>query len=103
MRLWRPARSWAAMGIIAMTIGWTAGHVAAQTSLPSLAALDHDTRELLGDVNARLVRVQVPVRIPIDHPLVKWRAQLDPKLREKLDAARARGESPRLYVEPSST
>jgi S1-C subfamily serine protease len=54
-------------------------------------------------VEERLVRVQVPVRLSADHPLVKWRAQLDPKLRERIDTARARGESPRLYVEPSTT
>jgi S1-C subfamily serine protease len=74
-----------------------------QTTLPSLAALNEATQQLYGEVQSHIVRVQVPVRLSTDHPLVKWRAQLEPKLRERLDTARARGESPRLYVEPSTT
>jgi S1-C subfamily serine protease len=75
----------------------------AQTTLPSLASIDQATQSLFRDVQSRIVRVQVPVRISSDHPLVKWRSQLDPKLRDRLDAARARGEPPRLYIEPSTT
>src|SRR4051812_19563437 len=73
------------------------------TTNSSLASFDQAFQQLYRAAQQRIVRVQVPVRIPYDHPLIKWRMQLDPKLREKIDAARAKGDMPRLFVEAPTT
>jgi hypothetical protein len=73
----------------------------AQSTRPALHAFSNEVQQLYRDAQRHLVRVQVPVRVPYDHPLIKWRTQLDPALLERLDAARARGQSPGLYLEPS--
>jgi hypothetical protein len=69
----------------------------------TLASFDQAFQQLYRAAQQRIVRVQVPVRIPYDHPLIKWRMQLDPKLRDQIDAARAKGETPRLFVEAPTT
>jgi hypothetical protein len=69
------------------------------TTQPTLGELDHATQELYRATQSHLVRVLVPIRILSDHPLLKWQSQLDPKLRDQLAAAMARGQSsPGLYV-----
>jgi S1-C subfamily serine protease len=65
---------------------------------PALESFDRELQTLFADAQSRIVRVQVPVYISTDHPLFRWRAQLDPRLREQI----ARGEAPRLYVEPTT-
>src|SRR5689334_9113417 len=68
-------------------------------SQPSLNGLDQATQELYRATQSHLVRVLVPVRILSDHPLLKWQSQLDPKLRDQIASALARGQSsPGLYV-----
>jgi hypothetical protein len=70
-----------------------------QPALPSLGQLDHATQELYRTAQSHMVRVLVPIRIASDHPLLKWQSQLDPKLRDQIAAAMARGQaSPGLYV-----
>jgi S1-C subfamily serine protease len=71
---------------------------------PTLDALDHATQTLYRGAQSNIVRVQVPVKIPADHPLMKWWSSLNPKLREQLEAGAKPGAmAPRMYVESAST
>jgi S1-C subfamily serine protease len=93
----REATLTAIVGLMAMF-----APAAAQTSAPtSFDALNRELQQLFSDAQSRLVRAQVPIHISTEHPLFKWRLQLDPKLRQQLDAARERGEALRLFVEPN--
>jgi membrane-associated protease RseP (regulator of RpoE activity) len=69
------------------------------TTQPALASLDAEIQQLYRDAQESTVRVQVPIRISVDHPFIKWRMQLDPELRRQLEAPRNRGESLRMYVQ----
>ena len=88
------------------------GMAHAQTTAPAsapaaLAALDRDVQQLFRRVQQRTVRVSVPIHLPAsmqqEHPLAKWGERFDSKLKQQLDAARARGAE--IYVEqrPATT
>ena len=65
--------------------------VAAQTSRPALSQLDAEMRALYAEVAAGTVRVRLPApsvaRLigPEDHPLNKWREQLDARVLRNLE------------------
>ena len=87
----------AAMMLAAVGTRFVSGQQSA-TTRPALAALDRELQTLFDHAKACTVRAQVPVHLSTEHPLVKWRAQLDPKLQEQV----ARGDLPRLYLEPTT-
>ena len=107
MRPVRPSTRLFALAVALLAAGATSAQAQEATTRPNgpsaLAPFDQAFQQLYRAAQQRVVRVQVPVRIPYDHPLIKWRMQLDPKLLEKIDAARAKGEAPRLYVEAPTT
>ncbi|MGB7158273.1 MAG: PDZ domain-containing protein [Tepidisphaeraceae bacterium] len=63
----------------------------AQTTRPALSQLDAEMRALYADVAAGTVRVRLPAPAvarlmgPEDHPLNKWREQLDARVLRKLE------------------
>jgi hypothetical protein len=61
---------------------------------PNLAALDVECQRLFQQAESRIVRVHVPVPVPVDDFL----ARFDPKLRAQL-----RPNAPRLFVRASAT
>jgi hypothetical protein len=77
--------------------------LSAQSTLPALTALDHDTQQLYRATQSHIVRVLVPVRIPTAHPLIKWRMQFDRDLQNQLEQARASDDSQRFFVQPATT
>jgi hypothetical protein len=96
----------AATVTIAAPVGRAQTTQPAQPPPASLQALDRDVQKLYGSAQEQIVRVTVPVRIPTklleqEHPLAKWRGQLDPKLREQID--RSRGGQTQVYIDPRPT
>jgi hypothetical protein len=65
-----------------------------QPALPLLAALDAETRQLYQLTESRIVRVHVPMPVPVDEFL----ARFDPKVRAQL-----RPNAPRLFVRASAS
>ena len=61
---------------------------------PNLAALDAECQQLFQQAESRIVRVHVPVPVPVDEFL----AQFDPQVRAQL-----KPNAPRLFVQTSST
>lgn len=99
------------LAAMVLTAACVAGGASAQstqaepraTTQPSLAALDGEVQQLYRDAQQRTVRVIVPIHLPTrlleqEHPLAKWAPQLDPKLLQQLQSAKARGDT-RVFVE----
>src|SRR6266511_2175470 len=77
-----------------------AGLSRAQTTQPTVEALDRGVQELYRGVQESCVRVVVPLQIGPrvqEHPLQKWMPRLDPKVREQLEPKE--GQPVRVYVE----
>ncbi|MEA2710451.1 MAG: serine protease DegQ [Phycisphaerales bacterium] len=84
----------ARVGIVVLTLAVAAVAARAQTTRPTLAALDAEIQQLYRETESRIVRVQVPVPVPVDDFL----ARFDPKVREQL-----KPNSPRLFVRSPAT
>src|SRR6185437_10885335 len=91
--------------LAALTVGSFLNRAAmAQATRPALDAIERDVRTLYQSSQRQIVRVTVPIILPTriveqEHPLVKWRAQIDPKILQVL-AAQQRGGAPMVFVEP---
>jgi S1-C subfamily serine protease len=73
---------------------------AAQTTRPSLQAIDREMQDLYRQVQSSTVRVIVPLQVG-PHPISKWMPQLDPKVREELNKPQTQNSSEpvRVFVE----
>ena len=94
-----------AIALAALTVGsFLTGAALAQSTRPALDAIERDVRTLYQSSQRQIVRVTVPIILPTrvveqEHPLVKWPAQIDPKILQVL-AAQQRGGAPTVFVEP---
>ena len=96
--------TWRCVGIVvALAVGIASGAGFAQTTRattlpasahPNLAALDREVQHLYQEAESRMVRVHVPVPVPVD----EFIARFDPSIRAKL-----RANSPRLFVQSPTT
>jgi hypothetical protein len=95
-------RRWCRIFTLAGVMAW-AFAPARGADYPLLQQLDQQTRSLYQDVQAGLVRVQLPVPKWVreaeaqNDPLKKWEKKVDPKVREKIEAFRgAKGGPTRI-------
>jgi hypothetical protein len=78
----------------AQTTRATATTASAPSAHPNFAAFDAECQQLFRHAEARIVRVHVPVPVPVDEFL----ARFDPKLRAQL-----KPNAPRLFVQAPAT
>src|SRR5215211_5974210 len=93
--------------IIVAVVLATAPLAWAQSTQPSLQALDREVQQLFSAAQQQTVRVTVPIHLPTallqqEHPLSKWGQRIDPQIMQKLAVAAARGQSGQVFIEARS-